>query len=85
MLHGELKVNGHAIGDWQAIRKEETLPGQHRYNTVLNLYAGQGVGQQRMTVGSVVHTYTDGAAVLASKVLLTGSDQETPCAERQQA
>jgi hypothetical protein len=61
-LHGTIQVNGHVIGAWTARRGHQVDPGVHEYQVMLS-------ENLRQVTGTVVHRYTDGASILASKVL----------------
>jgi hypothetical protein len=73
-LHGEIQVNGHGLGSWEAVRKEEdpVRRGRFRYQCEVRMGRGvpvdisSGIDRWRFTVW---HDYTDGALVLAGKVL----------------
>jgi len=68
-LHGELKVNGHIIGDWSAVRKERVPTGlrlrdvgpKYRYECEMSL-------NLVTRHGDVYHYFNDGAAVLLKKI-----------------
>ena len=67
-LHGLVEVNEQPIGAWSATRKHLTSKGVGTYEWTVELHG-------HTTRGTLTHTYTDGAAVLASMVLAAGAAQ----------
>lgn len=70
MLHGDIRINGDKIGEWEAQclsdvpfaqrRLQADAVAEYRYEVKLN--------RQRIA-GQVSHRYGDGAAVLLAKVM----------------
>lgn len=64
-LHGELKVNGHIIGDWSAVRKEQA---QSDFDALLHgpryRYACEMTLNGETRCGYVQHYFNNGAVVL---------------------
>lgn len=67
MLHGEIKVNDMAIGEWSATRGDSVGDGHHFYNCHVMYWDLQGY--KRLAEFTVVYAEQDGAVVLAGKVL----------------
>lgn len=69
-LHGELKVNGHIIGDWSAVRKEAVVQSEAglRHNGPKYRYACAMTLNGEIMCGEVSHYFNDGAVVLLKKV-----------------
>lgn len=72
-LHGEIKVNGHEIGRWNARRKEHPPQEVNTYEVVV-LYSEPGDvpgldGRSHTVRGEIQHNFGDGAVTLAAKVL----------------
>lgn len=67
-LHGSVMVNHIEIAEWIAQRVEplEDVGGNHLYRGIFIL---RGEGDLKVTEATVEHRYSDGAAVLAQKVL----------------
>lgn len=75
MLHGDIRVNGHKIGGWEAQclsavpfnqrRLRNDAVADYRYAVELN---------HEHFVGQVRHRYGDGAAVLLAKVMADAED-----------
>lgn len=65
-LHGEIKVNGKIIGEWIAQRKEKAIGTVNTYICSLSEVVD---GVARAHHFEIEHTYSDGASVLASKLL----------------
>ncbi len=88
-LHGDIRVNGHAIASWSAMRVDDGPGPLHEYDVEVservmvdhNLYAS---GPSRTT--RLTHHYDDGALGLAAKVLawasITGVRPEQPKEEQ---
>lgn len=68
-LHGEIKINGGDIASWSAQRLEDLkdLEQVSLYHCWYETYTGQYV--EDFTYATIEHRYSDGAAVLAQKVL----------------
>lgn len=67
-LHGDIRVNGGKIGDWEAVRR------QHPPNIDFNVYDivvtyTDPLGNRHGYADSLVHRYGDGAITLAAEVL----------------
>ena len=66
-LHGEIKVNGFAIGSWEARRSYEiTMVKDYGPRYMYNCIWFRNGGSYTFTVE---HYYNDGAEVLAAKVM----------------
>lgn len=66
-LHGDVRVNDMKIGEWVAVRQDDS-PGE--VNTYKVSAAYQDVhGIERKAAGQIEHAFGDGALVLASEVL----------------
>lgn len=81
-LHGEIRINGESIGTWTAVRKEEhpDFEGRHRYQCEVSqrndrVPISRGQWRERFDIWrfDVWHDYSDGAIVLAGRVL-SGKD-----------
>jgi hypothetical protein len=73
-LHGDVRVNGYLIGTWTATRisnTEEQPPAPDALSVYTWWY--QDTETRALADGTLVHRYGDGAAVLASKVLLAAT------------
>lgn len=65
-LHGEIKVNQRVIGDWNARRKARTPQEVNTYE-VRASWLHDGIVREAET--EMEHTFSDGAWVLAAKVI----------------
>lgn len=65
MLHGEIMVNGHAISQWSARRLTDISDTEafHLYECRVEREGGRAIAF------TLSHRYSDGATVLAQKVL----------------
>lgn len=64
MLHGDISVNGLAIGSWSALREESFAGEDKEYPYKVNLFID---GKSRY--GKIYHKYSDGAAELVKKIM----------------
>lgn len=71
MLHGDIRVNGILIGEWTAVRQNNTQKDFNDYRCEINFRDVQGYpchAEWHMTG----HRYGDGAVMLAARVLSEG-------------
>lgn len=66
VLHGEIKINGHIIMEWRAVRLEGLREGNNEYAYSIGM-VDYGTGQE--ISGELTHRYTDGAHVLVGKIM----------------
>lgn len=74
MLHGDIKVNGNVIGEWQAVRTSPDLRDDNEYDcrmTYRNLAGYPMEAAWRITD----HHYKAGAAALAARVIAEGMER----------
>lgn len=65
MLHGKIMVNDVVIGHWAAVRVHAKIEDVNTYRCEVEMDGHDGGGAKF----TLLHTYADGALVLASKVL----------------
>lgn len=71
MLHGEIKVNHHVIGEWKAVRTgRETRTGFNEYDCTFKYTDTRGYRFEAQFL--LEHRYGDGAACLAVAVQKEG-------------
>lgn len=71
MLHGDIKSNDHEIGRWKAVRAGSAgTDGEFIYRCDIDFTYMNGYSDVRRFF--VLHSFRDGAAILASKVLTEG-------------
>lgn len=63
-LHGEIKINNLEIIYWEAVRQESLHDEDAEYTYKAKVTTEKGTWESYVT-----HTYSDGAAALASRVL----------------
>lgn len=73
MLHGDIKINGYALGNWSAVRGDSVdRNGNHLYDCTLIYRDIQGYLNKAQF--QVKHQYGAGALQLAAEVIRIGED-----------
>lgn len=67
MISGDIAINHHVIGTWAAVRQTMDVNQVNRYNCTVVL-------DNEQYTFVVSHTYTEGGAVLAAKVLTRAAE-----------
>lgn len=73
MMRITVDINGRVIGEVAAVRVEEEIREENTYE-IYNLdevQPGDSVTEEGEKLGEVLHTYSDGAATLTSRVMET--------------
>lgn len=71
MLHGEIKVNDHVIGEWQAVRMSHDLRDANDYECRMTYRNMAGYPMEAAWILRE-HDFKMGAAALAGRVILEG-------------
>lgn len=75
-LHGQVSVNGHAIGSWEAVRIGYQA-GMGTYRCVAIRHGERRMADDDFVVFTVEHEVDAGALVLASRVLAEAATRLT--------
>lgn len=68
-IHGEIKINGSTVCHWHAVRVFSRESGEHTYRWGVREVDG------RRAAGDLRHQYSDGAVVLAQRILAAAEKQ----------
>lgn len=77
MLHGEIKVNDHVIGEWKAVRQSHDLRDTNNYECTMT-YTNQAGYPMEAAWIIFDHHYNMGAAGLAARVLYLWLETKRP-------